>query len=76
MSIETRLGVAGGAVCVAKTRIPIWLLEKFHLQGVPDVDLLQAYPSLQAEDLADARDYVRAHMDEITRLIAENEREQ
>ncbi|SFC81507.1 DUF433 domain-containing protein [Spirosoma endophyticum] len=73
MSIEIRLGVADGVACIAKSRIPIWLLESFYLQGANDVDLLNAYPSLRAEDLANARAYARAHMDEITRLIAENE---
>ena len=73
MSIEIRLGVVGGAACVAKTRIPIWLLESFYLQGATDVDLLNAYPSLQAEDLSDARAYTRVHTDEIARQIAENE---
>ncbi|GAB4035037.1 DUF433 domain-containing protein [Spirosoma jeollabukense] len=72
MSIEIRLGVGDGVACIAKTRIPIWLLESFYLQGANDVDLLNAYPSLRAEDLADARAYARVHMDEIAQQIAEN----
>jgi len=36
-------------------------------------DLLRAYPTLRAEDLTNARAYVRAHREEIERQIRENE---
>jgi len=71
--IESHTGVADGAACVVRTRIPVWLLEQARSLGATDANLLQAYPSLRAEDLANAWAYVRTHSDEIARLITENE---
>lgn len=70
--VESNPGVAGGAACLVRTRIPVWLLEEARRAGVTDADLLQAYPTLRAEDLANAWAYVRSHTDEISRLIIEN----
>ena len=72
-SIESNPGVAGGAACIVRTRIPVWLLEQARLLGATDAHLLAAYPSLRAEDLANAWAYARTHTAEITQLIAENE---
>jgi uncharacterized protein (DUF433 family) len=36
-------------------------------------DLLRAYPSLRAEDLANTWAYVRSHRDEIVTQIRDNE---
>lgn len=71
--IESNTGVAGGAACIVRTRIPVWLLEQARSLGATDADLLQAYPSLRAEDLANAESYARTHPDELARQIAENE---
>ena len=71
--IETRAGVAGGVPCIVRTRIPIWLLEQARRLGTSDADLLKAYPTLRALDLANAWGYVRAHPEEIEQQIAENE---
>jgi len=71
--IESRAGVAGGAACVLRTRIPVWLLEQARRLGTSEADLLRAYPTLRAEDLANAWAYVRTHNDEIERQISENE---
>ena len=71
--IETKPGVAGGVACIAGTRIPVWLVEQACSLGETDADLLHAYPSLRAEDLANARAYARSHEEEIARLIAGNE---
>ena len=71
--IDVNPGVAGGSACVVRTRIPVWLPERARSLGATDIDLLQAYPSLRAEDLANARAYARAHANEIARLIAQNE---
>jgi uncharacterized protein (DUF433 family) len=70
--IETNPGVAGGAACIVRTRIPVWLLEQARTAGATDAALLQAYPSLNAEDLANAWAYVRMHSDEIAQHTAEN----
>ena len=71
--IDTQPGVAGGEPCIVRTRIPVWVLEQARRLGVTEADLLRSYPSLRAEDLANAWGYVRSHRDEIDRQIRENE---
>lgn len=46
--------VLGGAPCIVRTRIPIWLLVQLRSQGASGAELLRSYPSLLAEDLANA----------------------
>ncbi|MSQ72257.1 MAG: DUF433 domain-containing protein [Betaproteobacteria bacterium] len=72
--IESASGVMGGAPCIVRTRIPVWLLEQARKLGTSESDLLRDYPSITAQDLANAWSYVRSHRDEIDRHIAENER--
>src|SRR6184192_304807 len=71
--IESRPGVCGGEPCVVRTRIPVWVLEQARRLGSTEADLLRSYPTLRAEDLAEAWAYVRSHPDEIDRQIRENE---
>ncbi|GAB4032470.1 DUF433 domain-containing protein [Spirosoma gilvum] len=71
--IERQPGVQGGAACIVRTRIPVWVLQQARELGSSEADLLVAYPSLRAEDLANAWHYVRSHVDEIAQSIAENE---
>jgi uncharacterized protein (DUF433 family) len=71
--IESVPGVAGGEPCIVRTRIPVWLLIQARRLGTSEADLLRSYPSLRAEDLANAWAYGRVHQDEIERQIAENE---
>jgi uncharacterized protein (DUF433 family) len=71
--IESRDDVCGGEPCVARTRIPVWLLEQARRLGTSEAELLRSYPTLRAEDLANAWAYVRSHRDEITRQIEANE---
>ena|SRR2546430_17389837 len=66
-------GVAGGDACIGNTRIPVWLLESHRRAGLSDVDLRKTYPSLKETDLTNAWAFARAHSDEMTRLIRENE---
>jgi|SRR5438093_12385946 len=66
-------GVCGGEPCIVRTRIPVWLLEQARRLGATEAVLLSSYPTLTAEDLANAWAYIRAHRDEIERQIAENE---
>lgn len=73
--IESRPGVCGGVACIVRTRIPVWVLEQFRRLGVSAADLLRSYPTLRAEDLANAWAYVDRHRDEIDRQILENERD-
>src|SRR5437867_12480830 len=71
--IEATPDVCGGEVCIVRTRIPVWLLEQARRLGTSEAELLRSYPSLRAEDLANAWAYVRSHRQEIERQIAENE---
>ena len=71
--IESRPGVCGGDPCIVRTRIPVWVLEQARRLGVSEADLLRSYPTLRAEDLANAWAYVRSHCEEISREIKENE---
>ncbi|HAV61746.1 MAG TPA: hypothetical protein DCY13_05200 [Verrucomicrobiales bacterium] len=71
--IESRPGVCGGDACIVRTRIPVWVLDQLRRKGVSEAEILSAYPTLRAEDLANAWDYVRSHKDEIDRLIVDNE---
>jgi uncharacterized protein (DUF433 family) len=71
--IEKTPRVCGGAACIAKTRIPVWVLVEARRIGYSDRDLLTSYPTLQATDLANAWSYAAAHPDEIELAIEQNE---
>ena len=71
--IEQTPFVAGGEPCIANTRIPVWLLVQAQKLGSSETELLRAYPTLRAEDLANAWAYYRVHQAEINAQIAENE---
>ena len=71
--IESTPGVCGGEPCIVRTRIPVWVLEQARRLGTTEAELLRSYPTLRAEDLANAWAYVRAHREEIERQIRENE---
>ncbi len=71
--IESTAGICGGAARIVRTRIPIWTLEQARRLGTSEADLLQAFPTLRAEDLANAWAYVRSHRAEIEQEIRENE---
>jgi uncharacterized protein (DUF433 family) len=70
--VASHPAVCGGAPCIVRTRIPVWVLVQARLVGTTDADLLRCYPTLRAEDLADAWTYYRAHREEITQQFAEN----
>ncbi len=71
--IESTPGVCGEDPCIVRTRIPVWVLEQMRREGVSDADILRNYPTLRAEDLANAWAFVRANRDEIQRQIQDNE---
>jgi uncharacterized protein (DUF433 family) len=71
--IESRPGVCGGEPCIVRTRVPVWVLERARRLGTSEEVLLRAYPTLRAEDLANAWAYVRSHRDEIEQQISGNE---
>lgn len=70
--IELNPGVCGGKACIAGTRIPVWGLEEARRLGSSEADLLLDYPSLRAEDLANAWAYVAAHEEEVNEQIRQN----
>jgi uncharacterized protein (DUF433 family) len=71
--IDSSPAVCGGDPCIARTRIPVWLLERYRRLGVSERDLLDSYPSLRAEDLANAWAFARAHAADIEAQISANE---
>jgi uncharacterized protein (DUF433 family) len=70
--IDSRPDVCCGEPCVVRTRIPVWLLEQARRLGTSEQQLLEAYPSLRAEDLVNAWACVRSHLAEIAEQIAVN----
>jgi uncharacterized protein (DUF433 family) len=71
--IESNPDVSGGEPCIVRTRIPVWVLVRARQLGTSEADLLRAYPTLRAEDLANAWAYVRSHNEEIEQQIRDNE---
>ncbi|MBI1800099.1 MAG: DUF433 domain-containing protein, partial [Chloroflexi bacterium] len=71
--IEKTPGAAGGAACIVRTRIPVWVLENYRLMGWSDARILDNYPTLRAADLVNAWDYADAHSDEIAQGLDANE---
>ncbi|MCC3413061.1 MAG: DUF433 domain-containing protein [Microcoleus sp. PH2017_29_MFU_D_A] len=65
--------VCGGDACIAKTRIPVWLLVGFRNEGSSDSELLQFYPHLSAADLVNVWTYADSHIEEIEQAISKNE---
>ena len=71
--IDSTPGVSGGEPCIVRTRIPVWVLVQARTLGTNEADLLCVYPTLRAEDLANAWAYYHSHREEIEEQIAENE---
>lgn len=71
--IESKPDVCGGEPCIVRTRISVWVLVQSRRLGISEADLLRSYPTLRAEDLANAWAYYRTHRDEIQQQIRENE---
>src|SRR6266542_501292 len=63
--IDSTPGVCGGEPCIIRTRIPVWVLEQSRRLGTSEAELLRAYPTLRAEDLANAWAYVRSNREQI-----------
>lgn len=69
-------GVCGGSACIRKTRIPVWSIIEAKQLGASDLELLQSYPSLTAEDITNAMRYYQAHREEIEADIQEQNAEE
>ncbi len=71
--IESTADVCGGEPRIVRTRIPVWVLVQSKQLGISEADILRAYPTINAEDLANAWAYYRSHHGEIEQQIRENE---
>ena len=71
--IDAMPGVSGGEHCVVRTRIPVWLLVQARRLGTSESELLRAYPTLRAEDLANAWHFASMRGAEIDERIRESE---
>ncbi len=71
--IDAAPDVCGGEPRIVRTRIPVWILVQARRLGTSEAELLRCYPTLRAEDLANAWAYYHAHRDEIEQQIRENE---
>jgi uncharacterized protein (DUF433 family) len=71
--IDSNPDVCGGEACMVRTRIPVWLLVQARRLGTSEADILRSYPTLTAQDLANAWAYYRSHREEIEQQISENE---
>jgi uncharacterized protein (DUF433 family) len=73
LGIESDPDVAGGEARIVRTRIPVWVLEQARRLGASESELLEAYPTLHANDLQHAWAYASAHQAEIDQQIKDNE---
>jgi uncharacterized protein (DUF433 family) len=71
--IESRAAVCCGDPCIAGTSVPVWVLEQARRLGISELELLEAYPMLDSQDLANAWAYIRSHRAEVARQIEDNE---
>lgn len=71
--IEKTPGVCGGAACIVRTRIPVWVLENARRLGSSEAEILDNYPTLRAADVVHAWAYVDTHRQEIDDAIRQNE---
>jgi uncharacterized protein (DUF433 family) len=66
-------GPTGKTACIASSRTPVWVLERYRRLGWTEARILSNYPNVRAVDLVQAWAYVDAHRAEIDRAIEENE---
>jgi uncharacterized protein (DUF433 family) len=71
--IEKTPAIGGGAACIVRTRISVWVLENYRRLGWNEARILANYPTLRAADLVHAWAYVDTHRREIDEAIRENE---
>ena len=64
-------GVCGGRACIRNTRIPFWAIVEAKQLGATDIELLQSFQGLTAEDITNAMRYYREHKEEIDTDIAD-----
>ena len=66
--------VLGGAACVGRRRLAVWMLVEARRLGYSDAELLQRYdPPLTAQELSTAWGYAEQHPEEIDAAIQDNQ---
>lgn len=73
--IEKTPGVCGGSACIIRTRIPVWSIIEYIQMGVTEEKILQNFPTLRSQDLANAQAYYDANKEEIALEILENSKD-
>jgi len=71
--IEKTEDICGGDARIANTRIPVWLLVGYRLDGVTDERLLDFYPTLTLGDLSAAWWYYAQNGPEIDATLQTQE---
>src|SRR5437016_14472600 len=56
--IERKPGVMGGVACIARTRIPVWLLEQARRLGTSEADLFRDYPNFTVRGSSNACKFI------------------
>ncbi len=72
-AIQKTPDVCGGDACIRNMRMPVWLLVSYRKDGATDEWILDNYPDLTREDLANAWDYYERNTQEIEEAIAAQE---
>jgi uncharacterized protein (DUF433 family) len=67
LMIESRPGVCGGAMCVAGTRIPVWMLLEARDAGASNEQLLEMFPTLKKSHLVAAWEFVEKNEELVRR---------
>jgi len=67
--IQKTPGICGGNARIRSSRIPVWTLVSFRLQGASDEELLRNYPSLTPQDLEATWAYYASNQIEIDQII-------
>ena len=71
MGITHTPGVCGGRACIRDTRIPVWSILEAKKMGANDLELLQSFQGLNAEDITNAMRYYHGHKDEVDADISD-----
>lgn len=64
--------VCGGKPCIARTRIPVWMVAYAREDGLDTEEILELYPSLTKDEVAAAFAYADEHPQEIRDAIRAN----
>ena len=71
--IEKTPNVCWGKARIKDTRIPVWVLICLEKMGMSSKDIIDAYPTITRNDLANAKNYYNSNLYEIDLQILENQ---